>query len=76
MYTTGDLDKSTHKKLMYVESQHMSGDEEQNNGEYARLQIDRKLSNSMWFLNESCHVLKSVPHTNCLQSLITSVSVH
>ena len=27
MYTTGDLDKSTHKKLMYVESQHMSGDE-------------------------------------------------
>lgn len=29
MYTTGDLDKSTHKKLMYVESQHMSGDEKQ-----------------------------------------------
>ncbi len=29
MYTTGDLDKSTHthKKLMYVESQHMSEDE-------------------------------------------------
>lgn len=27
MYTTGDLVKSTHKKLMYVESQHMSGDE-------------------------------------------------
>lgn len=26
MYTTGDLDKSTHKKLMYVGSQHMSGD--------------------------------------------------
>lgn len=29
MYTTGDLDKSTHKKLMYVESQHMSEDEKQ-----------------------------------------------
>lgn len=26
MYTTGYLDKSTHKKLRYVESQHMSGD--------------------------------------------------
>lgn len=25
MYTTGDLDKSTHKKLMYAGSQHMSG---------------------------------------------------
>ena len=24
MYTTGDLDKSTHKELMYVGSQHMS----------------------------------------------------
>lgn len=39
MYTTGDLDKSTHKKLMYVDSQHMFGDEikrkkrkENNNG--------------------------------------------
>lgn len=31
MYTTGDLDKSTHKKLMYVKSQHMSGDEKQTN---------------------------------------------
>lgn len=30
MYTTGDLVKSTHKKLMYVESQHMSGDEKKN----------------------------------------------
>lgn len=31
MYTTGDLDKSTHKKLMYVGSQHMSGGGKQTN---------------------------------------------
>lgn len=43
MYTTGDLVKSTHKKLMYVESQHMSGDEKKN-GKDVRLQIDKKLS--------------------------------
>lgn len=46
MYTTGDLDKSTHKKLMYVESQHMSGDEKNKNWIDVSLQIDKKLAKS------------------------------
>ena len=43
MYTTGDLDKSTHKKLMYVRSQHMSGGGKLY-GKDVGLRVDKKLS--------------------------------
>lgn len=60
MYTTGDLDKSTHKKLMYVGSQHMSGD---GNEKRKRCRITNRFKkkkknypNSIRFLNANSHM--------------------
>lgn len=61
MYTTGDLDKSTHKKLMYVDSQHMSERWKNKNKNKTEkdvgLQRDKKLSKFYTgFLNVNSHM--------------------
>lgn len=64
MYTTGGLDKSTHKKFMYVGFQHVSAPE-----------TKKKKRKICWITNKTIqildvfstwklpHVLKFVPHT-------------
>lgn len=48
MYTTGDLDKSTHEKLMYVGSTHL--EVKKKNGKDVKITKIKNYPNSIWFL--------------------------
>lgn len=57
MYTTGDLDKSTHEKLMYVGSTHLEvKKKKKKNGNDVKITKIKNYPNSIWFLTVNSYM--------------------
>lgn len=61
MYTTGDLDKSTHKKLMYVGSTHLEV-KKKKNGKDVKITKIKNYPNSICFLTVNSYMCLTLSH--------------